>query len=88
MEKYYRVKEDNFMWSKGAIIRKDSDGYRSVNDIYNSVELKTEYISTHIIENPANERFFERVYKVDLLSRTVFKLKEEARALLDKEYKD
>jgi len=90
-KKYYRVKEDTFMWDKGAVIESghgcnDHDGYKEINDLYNHVELSSEYISAHIIENPANARFFKRVYPVNLVSKTVYKLKEEARDFFSKEH--
>lgn len=75
------------MWSKGAIIKSEGSGYRSVNEIFNHVELGSEYISDRIIEDKVNDIFFEKVYKVDLLTKTVYKLKDEAKALLEKEYK-
>jgi len=74
------------MWSKGAIISSSGSGYRAVDDVFNAVELGTEYISDHIIENPENEVFFERVYKVDLITKVVYKLKSEAKELLSKEF--
>ncbi len=86
--KFYRVKQTNFLWDEGAIIKStDGNGYTSENEMFDHVDLKSEYISAPIIEAPENAMFFERVYPVNLLSKTVYKLKEEAKELLSKEYK-
>ena len=85
--KFYRVKETNFMWEKGAIISDENGGYQAIDELYNHVELGTEYITKKIIENPENAVFFERVYKVDLLTRAVYETKERAKELLAKEFK-
>ena len=84
--KYYRLKQDTFMWDKGAIIQSNGDGYRTADDIWNRVKLGNEYISEHIIEDDGNADFFERVYPVNLLSKTVYKIKAEAKEMMSKEY--
>jgi hypothetical protein len=70
MTKYYRLKKDTFMWKEGAIISnnyRNEEGYRAIEDIWDKVPLSTEeYISAHIIENPDNADFFERVYSNSL----------------------
>lgn len=60
---YYRVKSDNFLWKKGAILRGSSDGYRPIEDVWDATPVNdTEYISKRIIEHPDNSKYFERVY--------------------------
>ena len=80
--KYYRVKTDTFMWDEGAIISSDGEGYRSIDELYDHVELKDEYVNDHIVENTANAAYFERVYKVELGDRTRYLPKAEARKFL------
>lgn len=93
MEKYYRVKEDTFMWAKGAIIKHNSSkgsdgGYEHIDSIFESVPLAGEYISERIIEHPDNAKYFERVYKVDFATKTVYELKDAAKELITKGFKD
>lgn len=75
------------MWEEGAILKSEGDGYVAVDEVWNHVDLKTEYISDHIVENEGNSEWFERVYPVNLLSKTIYKGKAEAKELLSKEYK-
>lgn len=84
------------MWEEGCVLEKSSDfgdknaeyGYKPVdgNDLWNVIDLKGEYISGHIIENPGNAEWFERVYPVNLITKTVYKLKAEAKEFLNKEH--
>lgn len=82
MQKYYRVKKDNFMWKEGAIIiNKDHEGnidnYIAIEDIWNATpDLGKEYISARIIECPNNAEFFERVYP-DTIAGKYFKTKDQ-----------
>lgn len=94
-EKYYRVKKDNFLWSEGAILKQDLErgkesekyGYAPINDIWDTTENNgTEYITGRIIEN--NPEWFERVYEVNLLTKTVYRTKEEAKEFITKNFKD
>ena len=84
--KYFKVIKENFLWDVGCILETISDGggYRPIDDIYKKHE-GNEYITSHIVEN--SPEYFQRVFKVDLLTRTVYKIKTEAQALLQKEYK-
>lgn len=89
--KYYRVTQDNFMWHKGAILVNNAhggDGYMPVDgtDIWDMTDNQNEYISDRMIES--NPVYFERVYQVNLLSRTLYKLKEEAREVMEKQMID
>lgn len=87
MTKYYRVLKDTFMWNKDAIISNQGGGYRSLEDFMNHVELNTEYISEHIIENKDNSEFFERVYLRGKLESMVFETAERMKELIKKGFK-
>ena len=83
MSKFYRVLQDTFMWNKGAIIEYDEDsgtagGYVAIDDIWDAVPLKGEYISARIIESADNSTFFERVYPLSGLKKKVFGTKKQA----------
>lgn len=87
--KYYRVKQTNFMWDEGAILHhRDGDsGYTAINDLWNHADLKGEFISCRIIEDPANLDFFERVYPIGKLEKMVFGDKKQAQAAAAALYK-
>ena len=84
MTKYYRVKKNTFMWEEGAILKLNygsgSDGgYMAISDLWDASEyVDDEYISKKIIEDKSNSEWFERVYSINLLKSTVYKIKEEA----------
>jgi hypothetical protein len=86
MPKYYRVIKDTFMWKEGAILKNDLNCYRAIEDIWNKVELNTEYISAHIIENPLNVDFFERVYQ-DTLVGNIYRTKDKMVELYQDSFK-
>ena len=88
MSKYYKVLEDNFMWNKGGIIcdEKVEGEFRSKDPIFDRTEDQTEYISKGIIEDENNKDFFTRVYPVNLITKTVYKVKEQAKEMLAKEF--
>lgn len=83
--KYYKVIKDNFLWETGGIIKSNSDGsgYVPVDDIYKKHD-GNEYITADIIEN--SPEYFTRVYKVDLVTRVVFEVKDKAKELMTKQY--
>ncbi len=88
-KKHYRVKRDNFLWQVGAILENcaNNGSYMPLDktDIWNVTEYNGgECISSRIIEN--NPEYFERVYAVNLLTKTVYKLKAEAAELMAKSY--
>lgn len=86
MAKTYRALQSNFMWQKGAILKKDSDGYRPISDLWDTTEHNgNEYISDQIIEN--NPEWFERVYEVSVLGKTKYLAKAAAQAAHDELYK-
>lgn len=77
MDKFYRVKKDNFLWKEGAILKLQGNGYRAIEDIWNSTpQIGEEYISTRVIECPTNVEYFERVYP-DTITGRVFKTKDQ-----------
>lgn len=88
-DKYYRVKQDTFLWHKGAIL-KDTEkgsngGYSPETDIWDTTEHNgNEYISAPIVEN--NPDWFERVYPVNLLTKIVYKAKAQAREHFEKNH--
>lgn len=83
--KYYRVLQDTFLWDKGAVLSSEGNGYRAVDEIFTKEFTGTEYISDKIIEN--NPEWFQKVYPVNLLSKTVYKVREEAKALIEENFK-
>lgn len=89
--KYYRVIQNTFMWGKGAILKECKDsgregGYEPTSDIWDTTDFNEgEYISARIIEK--SPKYFRRVYKVNLLTKVVYKTKAQAQELLSKEYK-
>lgn len=85
-DKFYRVVKDTPEWEVGAILKRVDDNrlYLPVNDLFNKYE-ETEIGEYHTIVESTPD-FFERVYPVDLLSKTVYKLKAEARELFSKEH--
>jgi hypothetical protein len=89
MEKFYRVIKDVPAWELGAIVRKenDSDGYRTINKIWDKEYTKNDYYESQTIVENATE-YFQRVYPVNLITKTVYKLKAEAKELLAKNYSE
>lgn len=92
--KYYRVKKDTFLWQAGAILEIDREngskgGYSPISDIWDVItdkeDVDGEYISAVFVEN--NPEWFERVYKVDLATKTIYEVKEKAKELMTKSYK-
>ena len=88
MSKFYRAIKDSFLWKAGAIITASPNSYRPIDQtsIWDNTEFNgEEYISARIIEN--NPDWFEQVYPVNLLTKTIYKIKAEALELINKEYK-
>jgi len=80
--KYYRVKKDTFLWEEGAVLKSDGNGYRPMEDIWDTTPFNgSEYISDKIVEN--NPDWFERVY-TDNLEKMVFKTKEQLKEVYNK----
>lgn len=93
MQKFYKVIKENFLWEVGAIIENksgDSDnckvGYEPVDVIFCKHEEHDEYISSSIVENSTD--YFERVYPVSLLTKTVYKTKEQAKEMIAQNFRE
>lgn len=85
--KYYKVIKENFLWEAGAILVDGYDngkGYQVIDDIFKKHEAG-EYISTEIIEN--SPEYFERVYKIDLVTRVLYEVKDKAMELMKGQFK-
>lgn len=85
--KYYKVIKENFLWEVDSILSNAGmdNGYRPVDDVFKRHD-GNEYITSDIVEN--EPEYFQRVYKVDLATRVVYEVKERAKELLAKSYKD
>lgn len=83
--RFYKVIKETPAWDVGAIIKHDgSDGYVALNDLFNKEHTGRGYFeSGTIIEN--SPEWFERVYPVSLVTKTVYKAKAEAREMFSKE---
>lgn len=87
MVKHYKIIKENFLWEVGGIVSAGNDGhYLPISDFFKKHENIDEYISSEIIENSSD--YFQRVYPVNLLTKTVYKIREEAKELLERAYKD
>lgn len=92
MARYFKVIKDNFLWLSGAVLAEYNghasySGYRPIDNsnIWDySDKTAGEYIHSRVIENCPE--YFVEVYPVNLLTKTVYKIKEEARALMAKDY--
>ncbi len=86
MDKFYRVKKDLPWVTVGAVLKKVGSNYKLVNDLYTTDAVEEgqdlHFIAYGIEHAP---EWFERVYEVSLLTKTVYKLKEEAKELFSKE---
>ena len=92
MAKFYRVKKTNFLWDEGAILECDAregenGGYRAISDLWDRMDLGSEYISAPIIEAPENAEFFERVYPLGAIEKKLFGTKKQAQAAAAALYK-
>lgn len=90
MEKFYRAKVAMPAFEVGAVVKNTNGStYQPVNELYLTdagttwYERKDGRMSAILIENAPD--FWERVYPVNLLTKTVFKLKAEAQELFSKE---
>lgn len=84
---YFKVIKENFLWDVGCILKpiEGGSGFLPVDDVFKRHE-GDEYISKHIIEDSPD--YFQRVYKVDLISRVVYETKDRAKELLAKAWKE
>lgn len=87
MAKFYRVIKENPLWHVGAILKVNNGECHPVDgtDVWDMTEVNGgEYLSERIVE--ASPNYFQRVYQVNLLSKIVYKLKEEARSFYDETF--
>ena len=89
-EKFYKVKKDNLLWKKGAILQNFCSGYDGllaygpINELWNQQENQIERLSARFIEGDIEN--FERVYKIEQKGEE-YKTKKEALESLNKQYK-
>ncbi len=86
MEKYYRLKKDLPGSLAGCVVKKDGDGYSPINDLFDTDavdEGQEIFYSGYTIEHAPD--WWERVYPINLITKTVYKLKEEAKEYFAKE---
>lgn len=88
-DKFYTLLKATYALEAGAILKKEGDKYKAVSDIWNTeaAEGKTPSISAEYVEAESNKEWFQRVYAVNLLTKTVYKVKAEALELMNKEFK-
>lgn len=85
-DKYYRVIKDTPQWEVGAILKNNSaGGYVSIDELFNKDYLFSDYYEAKSVIEGAVD-YFQRVYPVNLITRTVYKIKEEAKAAIAKQY--
>lgn len=90
--KFYRAVQDNPGITKGAIIEKaqGSSIYAPVSDLYHQEAIpdgeKVVFADFADFVVEKNPQWFEKVYPVNLLTKTVYKLKSEALDAINKEY--
>ena len=92
MSRYFRVKETNFMWEKGAILKRTDSrgsdgGYVAINGLWDKVPLADEYISSRIIEHPGNADMFEEIWPIGKLEKMAFGTRKQAQAAAAALYK-
>lgn len=90
MAKFYRVKKETPAWEAGAVVsnEKDSAKYKTINDLWDKecIEGIEYWESLKVVES--SPEWFERVYPVNLIKKTVYKLKAQAQELLSKEHSE
>lgn len=82
--KFYRVIKENPLWQVGAILENKENGYFPLDgsDIWDMTDVNgCEYLSARIVE--ISPDYFQRVYPINLISKTVYKLKEDAKAYFE-----
>ncbi len=86
--KFYRVIKDHPLWDVGAIVKKNegSEEYQAIDDLFAKEYLEPDSDYTESDTVVEKSGWFERVYPVNLLTKTVYKLKAEAKEMMEKEY--
>lgn len=88
MTKFYRLKKDHPGLEVGAVLsnEENSKEYAPINNLFLKTVLEgVPFCEMNtLVEN--SPEWFERVYPVSLLTKTVYKVKAEARELFTKEH--
>lgn len=87
--KFYKVLKDTPLWEAGAVIQfcpelGSKGGYVAVEEIFNKEFTGKEFLGRRIVEN--SPEWFQKVYKVNLLTKAVYRVREEAKELFNKEF--
>lgn len=87
-EKFYKLLKPTYHLEAGAILKSDGGNYKPVSDIWNTdaADGCTPSITSTYVEHVSNSAWFERVYAVNLLTKTVYKAKAQALEAMNKEY--
>ena len=89
--KFYRTTKASFLWDEGIIIENSAVsggkviGYKPVDNVFENKYVPCEYVSSEIVEN--NPEWFEEVYPVSFLTKTVYKGIDEAKESIKKMYR-
>ena len=88
-KKFYKVVKENFMWQVGAILEHTgSSAYRPLeeNELWcvSDKAVGNDWVAERIVENSPD--YFERVYPVNLITKTIYKVKAEAMEFINKDY--
>ena len=87
--KYYKLLQELPIWEKGAIVhQKDiNSSYSLTDEIYFKGPKGTEdYMEgKELVENCPE--WFQRVYKIDMLTKVLYETKEKALDLINKNFK-
>lgn len=89
--KFYRTTKASFLWDEGIIIENsvvlgsEVKGYQPVDNVFRNKYVPGEYVSSKIVEN--NPEWFEEVYPVSFLTKTVYKGIDEAKESIKKMYR-
>ena len=88
--KYYKVIKEHPLFVTGAILIKEGQSYKVLDPIYlKDIPNSTSDNWTEGAELIKNcPEWFQRVYKVDLLTRVLYEVKDKALELLNKGFKD
>lgn len=88
--KYYKTLKETPMWEAGAIISNENNStqYTPIDNIFERIDGTDGYYEAKlIIESPDNKDWFERVYKVNLLTKVVYETKQKAKELIANNFK-
>jgi hypothetical protein len=84
VNKFYRVKKDNYQFDAGAILKLEEGRYVPISDLWDRVDGAATGIGKKLVEAKQNEEWFDRVYDVNVLGKTKYLAKEAAREAHEK----